>query len=549
MASKSTLTKYGAVPTPNALVGHIIDFLIKFWVKNTETYNKRNTLNILDNSVGDARFLIKFSLNLKKNDTKGLGEKIFYHGVDINPNAIELAKITVKNTKSLDFRRFSLKVGNALLGYIYPPNEWEETWSNEMVDSSYFSTYNLNSNDVLGFNSPFHWFKEWPKVLENGGFDIILGNPPYGINFSQSEKNLYRQIYQTCDPEIESYILFIERSIKLLQNGGLIGLVVPSNLATNLRYQKIRNFILKNTRILKIINLDKKVFSRINVEPCIIFLQRFDHFKNVKPHEISFEHLKYKIKDKFEVISRITESQSNIYSNVNQMFLPNPKTTISNILEKIERNSPILNDFVKISRGIELGFHSPITSDKKQDSNFVPLIAGRSIRKFRISPNKRYIQFNLHNKPIFKDHALYVQPKLVLRRIGHELIAAFDKNNLFCLCDVYLLTLKPNQTQTILYYLEAILNSTLMSFYLKNRFTSIKKIFPKIPIKYLKELPIRITKSPSNIISLTEQLHKQPWLIHGSNDQYSKLIKNLNNEIFKLYELSPDEQVFITEHY
>jgi hypothetical protein len=549
MVSKSTLSKYGAVPTPNALVGYMIDFLIDFWMKNNKNDPKRNILNILDNSVGDARFLINFSLFFKKIVTKDWEESIFYHGVDIDPNAIELAEMNIKNTKSLDIQRFSLKVGNTLLGYIHPPNEWEEAWSNESVDLSYISLYNLNNNDIFRINSPFHWFKEWPKVLENGGYDIILGNPPYGINFSQTEKNLYRQIYQAFDPEIESYILFIERSIQLLRDGGLMGFVVPSNLATNLRYQRIRNFILKNTKILKIVNLDKNIFSKINVEPFIIFLQRFDGFKKVKTHEIYFENLKYKLKGKFEVLSRITEDQSKIYSNINQMFLPSPKTTISNILEKIRRNSSFLKDFVNISRGIELGFHSPITSDKKQDSSFVPLIAGRSIQKFRISPKKRYIRFNSYNKSIFKDYALYVQHKLVLRRIGHELIAAFDQNNLFCLCDVYMLTLKPNQTQTIFYYLEAILNSELMSFYLKNRFTSVKKIFPKIPIKFLKEIPIRATKNLSKIITLTEQLHGQPWQIQNSNDQYGKLIKSLNNEIFQLYELNPDEQALICKHY
>ncbi|MFX0149911.1 MAG: TaqI-like C-terminal specificity domain-containing protein, partial [Candidatus Hodarchaeota archaeon] len=345
------------------------------------------------------------------------------------------------------------------------------------------------------------------------------------------------------------YILFIERSIQLLRKGGLLGLVVPSNLATNLRYQKIRQYILQETRILKIINLDKKIFSNINVEPCIIFLQRFDGNKDDQGHEIYFEQLKIKLTGGFEVLSKFAAEQSRIYTSANQMLIPSHGISVSNLLEKIRNNSVFLEEFVEISRGIELGFRSQATSNKQKNSSYVPLIAGRSIQKFNITPKKRFIRFDSSNKSIFKNYALYTQPKLMLRRIGHEIVAAYDQDNLFCLCDVYILTLKPNEAISDLYFLEAILNSSLISFYLKNHFTTVKKIFPKIPIKFLKELPIRVTKDSSKILDLVDRLHKIFEEPQSFRVQYTKLMKNLNDEIFKLYELGPDEQIIINEQF
>jgi hypothetical protein len=96
-----------------------------------------------------------------------------------------------------------------------------------------------------------------------------------------------------------------------------------------------------------------------------------------------------------------------------------------------------------------------------------------------------------------------------------------------------------------IFYLEALLNSNLMSFYFKNRFTSIKRLFPKIPINFLKKLPIKIPENPKRIYELVEYFHDHPWSNNDTNSEMREYINELNLEIYSIYCLTSDEQNII----
>jgi hypothetical protein len=242
--------------------------------------------------------------------------------------------------------------------------------------------------------------------------------------------------------------------------------------------------------------------------------------------------------------------QKEIWNKPYQLFLPTPDIEIQRILEKIQSSSIPLGDIVQISRGIELGFTSPLTREVKVNSEYVPLIAGRSIRKFRIDDNIRFIKFDGDNKSIFKDKNLYLQPKLLLRRIGHELVSVYDPNHYFCVCDVYILTLNPTRPSFDLLYLEALLNSNLMSFYLMQRFTSVKTIFPKIPIKFLRDLPIKFSVNQTKIQDNIRDLHNTPWIIREmSSEKFKQILSEVDLEIFRTYEMNSREQQIINNFF
>lgn len=133
----------------------------------------------------------------------------------------------------------------------------------------------------------------------------------------------------------------------------------------------------------------------------------------------------------------------------------------------------------------------------------------------------------------------------MVRRIGHNLMAVFDKEKHFCVCDVYIIRLKSFQSDSEYFYLEALLNSAVMSFYFKNHFTTLKKIFPKIPIKYLKEIPVKLPLNSSRIISIVNELHGLPWDIHDANSYQLNLFDDLNREIFEIYGINRQEQSLI----
>lgn len=547
MAPASSLNNLGAVATPYQIVRYIVLELLDYWKSSqkTDPNNKGyKKIHVLDPAVGDGRFLIEF-LKLSENRIKN---PLYCYGLDINARSIDSAKNKFGERKDLKSTKISLKVGNALLGCITAPKGWNNSWPITKLNKSIFLNQNLEGIDLNEFQHPFHWFLEWQKVISNNGFDFILGNPPYGVKFSRPEKILFRKVYQAFDPEIESYILFLERSIHLLRHKGLLGMIIPNNILSNYHYRNIRKFLLQNADILKIVNFNSQIFTGIHVETCAIFLQRNIHQKERGNNKIQFRRIENSLD--FRNIPQ-TENfilQRDVWKNPYELFLPSLDIRIQKILEKIQKNSTPLGKFVQISRGIELGYTSPNTNDIKLDSDYVPLIAGRSIRKFSIDNNVRYIKFNKHNKSIFKDINQYLQPKLLLRRIGHELIAAYDPNHLFCVCDVYIIVLKSNEPTIQFPYLEALLNSKLMSFYLMQRFTSVKTIFPKIPIKFLKDLPIKIPSEIKKIQEITQELHKIPWRIR-EKASWKELINEINSEIFQVYEISIKEQDIVNNSF
>ena len=120
-------------------------------------------------------------------------------------------------------------------------------------------------------------------------------------------------------------------------------------------------------------------------------------------------------------------------------------------------------------------------------------------------------------------------------------VTAFDDKQLFCVCDVYILILKEKIHSNSLFILEAIINSNLMSFYLNHRLSSIKTIFPKIPIQFLKSLPIKNDYNDFNLDGLIDQLHKLPWDSEDFNHHERKLLSEINRMIFSMYRLSENE--------
>ncbi len=523
----------GAVPTPLS----VVRFMVKQVIQELNLKNK-NFL-VLDSSVGDGRFLSEFYKITKENSSfQSKVHSFRFFGLDIDPDAIKLA---IMNSSNIPKEEISIKEGNALVGHLRSPIEYNSNWSDREINESFAKSINYRKSTISKNLKPFHWFKEWPQFVINDGFDLIIGNPPYGITFSNEEKGIFKNVYQAYDPELESYLLFIERSVYLLREGGIMAYLVPNNIATNFRYHNIRRFLLDNIKILRIINIKKKIFKGIHVESSILIVQRSRLESERKNNHISFEIMFPKTIETKKSVNMIL--QKDIKKNSLHMFIPQPQGEIYSILEKIKEKAFSLGELVTISRGIELGFKSSRTSSEKKNTEYVPLIAGRLIHKFKLDVNQRYIKFDSTNKAIFKDANLYLtSKKLFLRRIGHELVCALDEKQKYCVCDVYIIISKDFRQKNEILYIEGLLNSQLLLFFFKYSYMSVKNIFPKIPINFLKQLPIIIPNDLGRIIGIVNDLNNLNWKENNSKRLYERYFEELNKEVFKIYKISTEEK-------
>jgi len=529
----------GAVFTPFNIVELLTERVLNYLV---QSFPLEERIFILDHSVGDGRFITECWKFFKREKTN-FQSRIKYYGVDLNPHAIKEAKFNILKFKNVDELNFNFGLGNSLLGYIKSPKKFNLQRSIELLDKEFFNQYSknfLNESNVKEL-SLFHWEAKWPEI--NLGFHCIIGNPPYGIKFTKLEKEIIHQIYKGFDPEKESYILFIERTLALLRPNGYAGLVIPNNFLTNFRYTKIRKLLLKQSRILQIINVGSSIFSNVKVEVCLLIFQAIPKGTPIENHSVNFYSFRQS-NNRLNLIHVGKADQMEIINKKDLYFLiPEKIEEITDLLIKIELGGQKLEKFVDITRGIELGFNSPLTSQMKLDFDWVPLIAGRNITKFHISDNFRYIKFDHKLKSIFKDYDTYLNPKIVMRRIGDSLVCALDESGYFCVCDVYLIITKRKEDSYNLNYLVLLLNSSLMEFYIKNKLISAKKIFPKIPIKFLRTLPIKFPNTQQ--LRELQNYQEEITTTNSHVKNYFKLKKNIDQVIFKIYSLSSHEESII----
>lgn len=383
-------------------------------------------------------------------------------------------------------------------------------------------------NIALSF---FDWKLDFPEVMngqvtENVGFHIVIGNPPYGAKFSESDKIYFKNRFKHKDSETESYILFLELCGKLQNLSGSLWFIIPSNISTNSSYHSIRKNILDNYDIFMIIDLGSNIFESASVDSCIFsFRQSQSKTTPLRCGKITSRELSEHILKEFEQKYFLTTPQ-----NIFNFYID---TNTSKIIDKIQSvSSRNLSDYINFSRGIEFGYSSDHVFETP-DGNRKPLIAGRCFNRYQFNFENKFVEVDFSDTSNFKTKGIYENPKIFVRRIGKEIVAYLDTENYYNVCDVY--NLLPKSNETNLYEILGVINSKAINYYFSNFFKNAKELFPKIPIKYLKQVPIKLTDNKIGEIAKKIQEEKARSKDTGSIEQ------QIDNLVYRLYELSYEE--------
>lgn len=150
--------------------------------------------------------------------------------------------------------------------------------------------FNIITQDSL--KKDFDWKKEFPEVFKNGGFDAVVGNPPY-IRIQnipdENKKYLHENWYSMRTGNVDMYYAFIELGLNLLNENGRLGFITPNSHFNTASGKNLRKLLKKNQNIEKIINFDYiKVFKDVNVYCCISILTKKKN-QNIKYCKIKNE--------------------------------------------------------------------------------------------------------------------------------------------------------------------------------------------------------------------------------------------------------------------
>lgn len=352
--------KDGIFYTPDYIVEHIINISIKQYLK--EKFNKihskyRNDLKIheeykkelenikiLDSACGSGAFLVgacKFLFKEHKrvnnilNKLRCGGVKVFEHedytkhilqnnlyGVDLNNESVEITKLslwinTAKKNQKLVSLKNNIKCGNSLI------------------------------DDENKSEKAFKWYSEFKEIMQCGGFNCIIGNPPY-IKESENKQafnGLKGTKYYKGKMDIANY--FTCHNIDLLKDNGYLTYIAPSSWITNDGAYIMRNKILQDTEIKNIVDFaDYKVFKEAGIQTMIYSLQKTPP---KKIYDVDYVKVVNKSIKENEVMQALNNNKFNEDDFISHTSTINAKLLMNNNIEFLNnQNEKILNKIMSV---------------------------------------------------------------------------------------------------------------------------------------------------------------------------------------------------------
>lgn len=298
-------------------------------------------------------------------------------GVDLNEESVEITKLslwlkTANKNKPLANLDDNIKCGNSL----------------------------IDEPEIAG-DKTFNWKEKFPEIMANGGFDIVIGNPPYvrqeKIKFI---KSYLENSYQIFRGQADLYCYFFEKGLNLLNQNGYLAFISSKKFTRATYADKLRNYILQY-QIYSYTDYDKKVvFKEATTDPCTIIIKKSQFNNN---HTINYNN-KYFI------------PQKNL-SEDGWSFITKRKFKLKNKIE--EKGMKLKKWNVKINYGIKTGYNKAfiinekiknrlIEKDPKSEEIIEPLLRGRNIDKYEIKSDYQYLLFTGYDLDITKKYpAIY----------------------------------------------------------------------------------------------------------------------------------------------
>lgn len=433
---------------------YIVDYIVTHTVGKLcegKTPKQIAKLRILDPACGSGSFLISAYASLlnyhrdwyvtddPKRHTKeiyqGMGGQWFLttqekkrillnniYGVDIDSQAVEVTKLSLllkvlegENQDSLTrqlkmWRERALpdlgnniKCGNSLIG----PDFYD------------YQQMSLLDEDERYRINVFDWQAEFPEIMQAGGFDAVIGNPPYVRQESLSDlKGYFEKNYEGFDGAADLYAYFMEKGVNLLRDGGLFSIIVSSSFLRTTYGEPLRRMLTKHAAVVRIVDFGGlPVFTNAkDTYVCIPLLVKGAKLSRVevaKVHSLDIRNLS-------EYVA------ANHYSIPHERLLPTAWSLKSDeeaaVFAKIMKAGKPLGDYVerRFFRGVTSGLNEAfvidtdtkrklIAQNKRSAELIKPLLGGEDIRRYMFHDTDMWLIFtrrgvDINQYPAIRDH-------------------------------------------------------------------------------------------------------------------------------------------------
>ena len=454
----------------------------------------------------------------------------------------------------------------------------------KLVDASQFNLFGDNKNDEQKFkdiskqldfaensyqeklrnplySNGLEWRMEFPELLDEdgkfSGFDLVIGNPPYifarNQSFDEEMKQYYLKNYEVSEYQANTYTLFMELAYKILADGGCFSFIIPNNFLTIQSNKKIREFILKNTGGVVLINSLDKIFEDANVDNCILF------FKKEPPNSIEVLELK---NEEFNFIDQVDAS---FWENEDVLSISKVKyKNLVEVYNKVNIVQSIENsNIAEVRTGIkayQIGKGKPkqVLADKENrvyhsrerlDSSYRPYLEGADVSRYKLHWSGEYISYGEQlAEPRFSVD--FTSPRILVRQIP-----AFSK---YAIHATYIETDAINDLNSMIitnikvnpYYLLGVLNSKLITIWFLIKFDKFqRRIFPQFKVNELGEFPTPLASSEEQTIisRLVIAMIDENKKAEPDMNMLDSLNKQIDDLVMSLFDLDDKEKQLVEE--
>lgn len=443
----------GAYYTPEKVVGELIDRLY-------ENDPDLGAKTICDPCCGTGNFLLSLG-------TKGIDYANLY-GQDIDPISVFLSRINI-----------------ALMA---PEMSAADIRSRIIVGNTYFETFKKK-------------------------FDVIVGNPPWGSDFPEEDAIRCRKLFKTAvGKSIESYNLFVEKALSMLNHKGVLAFVLPEAILSVAAHDTVRRMMIAACSF-KFISYLGNVFSGVQC-PSIILGIAPDDEKTVIGCRVSTEN------DTFVISKPRTFSDGTLSFNVSD-----EENECLNAISNIE-NVVYLKGNAKFALGIVTGNNKKYISTEKRDDNEV-VLKGSNIQRYGMTSSGNYIRFVPESFQQVAPVEMYrAKEKLLYRFICEVPVFTYDDQQTLSLnsCNIVI----PDVAGLEMKYILAILNSSVTVYFISKKFNSVKLLR-----SHIEQMPIPVVP-----MDIQTSIIKKVDRIMNSSENISGLYEDLDGDIMQLFGLS-----------
>lgn len=407
--------------------------------------------------------------------------------------------------------------------------------------------------------NPFDFKLAFPKVFKKGGFDAIVGNPPYYKITDKMQTDYFAIKYIHQNYQYDLYLLFMERYQDWLKPNGILGIIIPNTWLQSITFKNIRQHLTTSYLWQKVLHIAEHIFKAV-VDTHVLIFEKNNQIDN---NLVTIEKYEKNIFSDYQTINQNNIPKDGEIINL----LAKPEEII--LFTKIKKNSLFLND-ISIStvgtKPFQKGKGKPKQTEeivktkpfvkenqpKPDGENWLPLLRGSLMHKYENRwNNDSWIQYGEWlaepRNPKFFD----AKEKIIIRQTSDRIIATIIGKDIICRNNLHILISNKISHQFIL----GVLNSKLTDFYYYQINPEQGEVLAEVKKMHVEQLPIPIlTKSNQEthdaIVNLVEQMlqtkQQQQTAVTERDKIYldekcQRIDQQINHLVYDLYGLSQSE--------